>query len=45
MLVLQLGYGGQADLYTVRPDGSGFVQVTDTPDLDETDPDLGPGTS
>ena len=38
MLVLQLGYGGQADLYTVRPDGSGFVQVTDTPDLDETDP-------
>jgi hypothetical protein len=32
----------------IRPDGSEqdrVAQVTDTPDLDETDPDRGPGKS
>jgi hypothetical protein len=42
MLVFQLENHGQADLYTVRPDGSDLVQITDTPNLDETDPDWGP---
>jgi Tol biopolymer transport system component len=41
-LVFQLESGGQADLYTVRPDGSNLVQITNTPNIDETDPDWGP---
>ena len=31
----------QADLYTVNADGSGLVQVTNTPGLDEVGPDWG----
>jgi len=44
-IVFQLRYEGQVDLYTVSPDGSNLVQITDTPNLDETDPDWGPRTS
>jgi hypothetical protein len=45
MLVFQLVMDGQSDLYTVRPDGSDLVQITNTPDLDETDPDWGPAAN
>jgi hypothetical protein len=35
--------GGQWDIYTVSPDGADLAQITDTPNLDESNPDRGPG--
>ena len=40
-IVFGLVTNGQGDIYTVRPDGSDLVQITDTPDVDERWPDWG----
>jgi TolB protein len=40
-IVFGLQTNGQGDIYTVRPDGSNLVQITDTPDIDERWPDWG----
>lgn len=43
VIVFGLGANGQTDIYTVRPDGSGLTQLTDTPGVDEWWPDWGVG--
>src|SRR5207247_1036580 len=43
VIVFGLGVNGQTDIYTVRPDGSGLTQLTDTPAVDEWWPDWGVG--